>query len=196
MIEKRVLPIRLGMLFVVVSCLAAALWSHRVVGGSGDIAAAGVPASPGGNLSVESPFVDDASGRGPFEVIFTASEKTNSVGKGDAFLYLKGPGLTACDVHGPAAEPNLVPLPAVVCGGSHGMSVAIDGCRAKVALHGYVHSDHPHITFIGLTCIDLVVEKLDRSYEIEITIYTPKGPIVLSGTLTGSVAMDTCPDHR
>jgi hypothetical protein len=183
-------------LVIVASCIVIAAWSHRVAGGrveSREIRPAEAPGTPGGNLSVEGEFVDVNSGN-TYELTFRASEDSSTAGVGDAFLYLKGPALTACDVHAPAAEPNITPLRSVQCGGSYGMSVAVDGCLARVTLHGYVHSDHPFITYVGLTCFDLVVEKQASCCDIEITIYTPKGPIVLTGTVAGDVSMDTCSD--
>jgi hypothetical protein len=187
--------IKLG---AIVSCIALAVWSHHIGGAFAEppeFNASEAPGVPGGSLSVEGEFVD-VNSSGVYQLTFNADEDDSNAGVGSAFLYLRGPALTACDVHGPAAEPGITPLPSVTCGGSYGMSVAIDDCLAKVGLHGYLHSDHPHVTFIGLTCMDLVLEKVGDHYEIKITLYTPKGPIILAGTVTGDVSMDTCPSGR
>jgi len=149
-----------------------------------------IPAVPGGSLRVSGKF-KDVNTDYVFEVTFNADENDKTAGKGGAFVYVKGPALSACDVYGPRAKPGEYPFQDIRCGGSSGMSVAIDDeALAVVSVHGYVHADHPFITYLGLTCIDLVLVRDNDQWFITIEIYTPKEPIVLSGTLDGQVSVD------
>jgi hypothetical protein len=71
--------------------------------------------------------------------------------------------------------------------------VAVDGCVATVEFHGFSHSDWPLVTYLGSNTADVRLQKLSgTSAKMDVTIYTPKAPIVLTGKLVGSVGFDTC----
>ena len=149
-----------------------------------------IPAVPGGSLEVSGRF-KDVNTDYVFQVNSNAEEDDEVAGIGKAFLYVRGPALSACDVHGPVAKPGEKPYQDIECGGSSGMSVAIDDeALAAVSVHGYVHADHPFIPYLGSTCIDLVLVRDNGQWFITIEIYTPKEVIVLSGTFNGQVSID------
>ena len=151
-----------------------------------------VLADPGASLDVAGTFTDIDTGN-VYNLDFEANEI--NVGVGHTFLHLDGPALSVCGVHGPAADPSTFSFNDIQCGNANRMSVAINGCTAKVELHGYSHSDHPFVTYIGSTTIDLTVRKRKKEsrWFIKISIFTPKKKIELRGIVDGLISMSSCP---
>jgi hypothetical protein len=109
---------------------------------------------------------------------------------------------SACSTHGGGADigPELedgnyagnFPLTEIQCGTAFGMAVSIERCTVKTEMHGFSHSDYPLITHLGSTPIDFNFKKSASGNQVEIKIYTPKGPIKLAGRLNGPVTLNTC----
>ena len=118
--------------------------------------------------------------------------------------YLKGQSgipVSACSVHGPVAPDDydvynmnsgFFPMQSVECGLAFGETVSIDECTMKASFHGYAHTDNPRINFLGITTIDISVRKTKTKVFSDITIYTPKGRVDISGELQGTVQLSTC----
>ena len=83
----------------------------------------------------------------------------------------------------------------IECGTAFDMAVAIDGCQADIEFHGYVHSDYPFVTYMGMMTTDIKIKTGTdpEDNEIEIKVYTPKEEIELEGNFSGYIEMDTCP---
>ncbi len=154
--------------------------------------------TPGGNLEVDGQFVDSATGT-PYTFRLLASEDPVEAGFGEVTLLLEG-NPNVCSASGPDPVIGNTPLVDIECGTAGAMAVAVDGCFADIEFHGFVHSDHPNTTYMGMTTVDLNFRQVERGgrFEpdagvIDITIRTPKGMIRLHGSVLGSVVMDTCP---
>ena len=139
-----------------------------------------------------------------FTISIVARESDDSTGSGKATLFIIGPSISLCSAHGPSAEIDFSaggedfggnnPLQDIQCGTSYGMAVAIDGCTATTELHGYSHSDYSFIPYMGSIPLDFSFRKSAQPNTgvVNLKLYTPKGPIKLSGTMNGSITMDTC----
>ena len=86
------------------------------------------------------------------------------------------------------------------CGTAYGMAVEIEGCKAELQFHGYLHSDYPAVTYMGPVTVDVELEK-KAEYDGEtytpgtkakVTIYTPAETIKINGPVFGDVFMDDC----
>jgi hypothetical protein len=167
---------------------------------SRDVIAGG---QPGGFLSLEpGNFVDSRTGQ-TYELTMLGAEGTEAAGAGNFTLQVLGPGISICSTHGGGADIGLMledgsyagnyPLTEIQCGDSYGMAVSIDGCTAKTELHGYSHSDYPLTIYSGTNTVELTFRKTGASSgHINIKVYTPKGPIKLSGNVSGPIIMSTC----
>ena len=109
------------------------------------------------------------------------------------------PRLSLCAAHGPGAAPDSFPLQDIQCTGTSGragqQSVALNGCVANITAHGYVHADHPNVTYLGMMTVDIRFQK-DAGPDdgiVQFTVHTPKAKIKLIGSVTGTVTMSTCP---
>ncbi len=165
--------------------------------------------APGGTLEVGAPpgapaeFMDKKTGT-TYVFRLIANEDTVTAGVGDVTLLLEG-NPRACSARGPdpfidfgAGGPDFggnTPLPDIECGTAFVMAVAVDGCIADIELHGFVHSDHPNVTYMGMMTLDLRFHKGvgGDAGIIDVTIHTPKGITELHGSVMGTVVMDTCP---
>lgn len=157
--------------------------------------------TPGGFLSLQSgTFTDSLTGD---QYTLTAlGGEGQLAGGGNFTLGLQGP-ISLCSTHGggadigtPLEDGNYAgnfPLTEIQCGTAFGMAVSIDGCTAKSEMHGYSHSDWPFYTYTGSTTIEFVFKKSGTGGQVNVKIYTPKGPIKLAGEYSGPVIMDTCP---
>lgn len=176
--------------------------------------ASGPPApapQPGGHLSIPKVFVHDSASGSQYEVAFFATEDSDKAGQGKTTLWIGGPGLSTCSTHGGSVEIDWTagfptedwtgnyPLTEIQCGTAYGMRVAVDGCEARIELHGYSHSDYPLITYTGSMTADVSFRKGDQpdTGEMTIKIFTPKGPLKISGPITladpdAHIQMDTC----
>ncbi|GEM_PF-3281285 len=162
----------------------------------------------GGSTHPWASFVDEGNGR-TYHFTLRTSEENNSAGR--AYLLLRGPSISVCTTHGGSTEawrapidpnnPNDVtfngnsPLTEISCGTAFGQSVAIKGCVANYEAHGFVHADRLQpVVYAGMTTIDVRYQKNSRSPdEIQITLYTPKDKIKLSGKVTAdTVTMPSC----
>jgi len=163
------------------------------------------PAStPGGFLSTRSAQLTDARTGNAYSFDLVAREDAEAAGVGLSTLLVVGPSLSLCSASGPEPEidfsldgeefPGNAPLPEIRCGTASGMAVVIDGCTATIDLHGYVHSDYPLVTYMGMMSLDLSLHKEagPADAQVEITVHTPKEDIRLRGNLDGQVDMDTC----
>ncbi len=122
------------------------------------------------------------------------NESSDQAGIGGTSFQLFGPGISACDAHGPGMDSGTTPLVEVQCGGSGGVSVAVDGCTAQLETHGLVHADWPHTVYLGPMTLDVSLryDPAKAIGKLSIRIYTPKDVIDLEGTTSGAVAIDTC----
>lgn len=124
-------------------------------------------------------------------------------------MLLEGPSLGLCSAHGSRAEIDWQmgsppsdpysydyggnqPLPDIGCGTAYSMSVEIDGCKGELQYHGYVHSDHPNIVYMGMMTLDFKIEQSGDGWEADIEVYTPKDEIKISGPVDGTVLISTC----
>lgn len=168
--------------------------------------------TPGGNILIGSKppadgwasFVDKYSGE-EYQFRLIASESEEIPGNGQATFLLVGPSISMCTAKGTHAEiyfssagaeyPGNAPLEEVSCGTAHEMAVSIDGCQADIEYHGYVHSDYPLVTYMGMMTTDVNVKIGGNSGNntINIQVYTPKEVIKLNGKFSGYFEMDTCP---
>jgi len=130
---------------------------------------------------------------------------------GKVTMFLEGPSLTLCTARGSAASITFpegpigdpygseysgnYPLNDIQCGTAYAMAVFNDGCQADIEFHGYVHSDYPWVTYMGMMTTDVKIKTGTdpEDNEIEIKIYTPKEEIELEGTFLEYIEMDTCP---
>jgi hypothetical protein len=149
---------------------------------------------PGGTLSAGGDIVDNkGTVIAGFELF--AEESMDAAGVGNMFFSLGGDSISACDAHGPGAEPGTTPLAEVECGGTGNVSVVVDDCTAILETHGIVHADHPYTVYLGPMTVDIRFDHDPSKQESKVTveIYTPKDVIKVVGTSVGPVEMDTCP---
>lgn len=159
-------------------------------------------------------FVDAVTGN---EYNFgLAAEQTEEEGAGVVTMRLDGPGLSLCTTFGPDAIINPPPidcglffpclggdkpLPQIECGTAFEMSVSINRCRAGISFHGFVHSDHPLVTYMGMATFDIQFRKTpgQESGQIKVTVHTPKEQITFGPTSISPVSdsplflMPSCP---
>lgn len=168
-----------------------------------------IAGQPGGFLAIwKGFFVDDATGF-EYGLTLVAREADDEAGRGKATFQLNGPGIQLCSAHGAGVDLGIYPgsedfsgnnpLLDLQCGTAYGQAVSIDGCTAKVELHGYSHSDYPLVTYMGPLTVDLTFRKSPvqtNSGQISLKLFTIKNPINLSGNLIdqypGPTEMDTC----
>lgn len=112
-------------------------------------------------------------------------------GGGDTNINIQGRS-RACSVHGPGADEGNFPYQGVQCGTAFGNGVSINGCVADLEAHGYVHSDHPNVSYLGGTTIDVRYQKTRSGDQMKMTIYTPKENIELIGKVNGASVMPSC----
>lgn len=124
---------------------------------------------------------------------------------GEVTFGFRFAGLSGCSVHGPNVSLEAVTFPRtaddavtlgeVICGRAQAQVVNIDRCKVDISLHGYVHIDAPYDPFLGLTTIDVSVEKTGavEPARMRMTIYTPKGKIHRERQVPGEhVAISSC----
>lgn len=152
-------------------------------------------ASPGDQLAIGKfnepvPFTDAATGK-TYKLFFEAREGSDA-GSGDTTLLISDSPANLCSVHGPSPEAlagtafdygSGTDDYAFECGTAYGESVAINGCKATMQAHGFVHQDHPLSNFLGNTTIDVAVTKSNAAYKVSIKYWTPKGLRKIGGTL-------------
>ncbi|MFC2054630.1 hypothetical protein ACFLV7_10115 [Chloroflexota bacterium] len=155
-------------------------------------------------------FVDKDSGE-TYGFRLIAIEEDIS-GDAKVTLLLDGPSLKLCTANGTTADiyfdgveqgsdpydydyPGNIPLAAIACGTAHYMAVSIDGCQADIEFHGYVHSDYPLVTYMGMVTTDVEVQfgGGPENKKVDIKIYTPNETIKLKGKIDGDAVMSTCP---
>jgi hypothetical protein len=159
--------------------------------------------TPGGFFSAPGTFVDSASGV-EYGLFLTGRESDDTAGLGQVTIQLLGPSVSLCSAHGGSVDigdstdgenfSGNSPLQEIQCGTAYSQAVSIEGCTAKAELHGYSHSDFPLYIYSGSNTVELTYRKTSASSgQLNLKVYTPKGPIKLSGTVSGEVVMDTCP---
>lgn len=168
-----------------VTVLACALFLPGVAAAAaGDVLRLGTTAAP-------VTLVDAKSGIS-YQLFFEAMEV--SAGRGSTTIGMSGGQMRVCSTHGPGidfsgtdfAYSGNMPFASIQCGTSYGQSVVINGCRATVEAHGFMHSDAPNLAHLGSTSIAIDFKK---STTLKITI----GGAELSGRITaGDVTMNTC----
>lgn len=135
-------------------------------------------------------FKDTATGQ-TYNLFFEARE-SEDVGYGDTTLLISESPARLCSVHGPSPE-TLAGTAfdygsgsedyGFECGTAFGESVSINGCKATIQTHGYVHQDHPLSNFLGTTTIDVAIIKSGAIYKVAIKYWTPKGLRKIAGSL-------------
>jgi hypothetical protein len=160
-------------------------------------------------------FVDNAT-KADYSFRLVASEEDGKV-----TFYLEGPTpMDLCSAHGPSAYIDFGEIPdggdpyeydysgnypfavvepddidAIECGTAQNMEVSIDGCQADIEFHGYIHSDYPLVTYMGMMTTDVSINigSDPEDNKIDITVFTPKEKIKLGGNFLGDVEMENCP---
>ena len=158
---------------------------------------------PGGFLHFLNDTLTDSTTGEQYSVSLVAREDDTTAGVGKATLLVSGPGLSICSAHGPSADIDFSPggedfggnnpLPEIQCGTAYGSAVSIDGCTAKVELHGYSHSDYPLRIYMGTSSTELTFRKASSGNQMSLRLFTPAGLIKLDGIVSGTLQMDTCP---
>jgi hypothetical protein len=149
-----------------------------------------VLAAPGDTLQSNGVLVDNDTGM-TYSFALTAVQNSGN-GGGDTNINIQGV-TRACSVHGPGAEEGNFPYQGVQCGMAFGNGVSINGCVAELEAHGYVHSDHPNLSYLGSTTIDVRYQKSRAGDQMKVTIHTPKEKIQLIGKVMGAGAvMPSC----
>ena len=150
----------------------------------------------GASLDVDGEFTDAQTG---FDItlMFSANENVGT-DTGGTTIVLSGPpepAIRTCSTHGSELEEEMgFTLTNIQCGLANDIKVAINGCRATVETHGYVHSDFPFTTYSGSSTIEINFSRRGvTNWVVDITLYTPKESIKLRGTLNGNVFVSTCP---
>jgi hypothetical protein len=142
-------------------------------------------------------ITDSETGYDYFFSLVASEWDAGEDGVGQLTMLLEGPSLGLCSARGSGVEIDWQigsppfdpysydyggnqPLLDVGCGTAYGMSVEIDGCKGEIQYHGYVHSDHPNIVYMGMMTLDLKIEQSDSGWEADIEVYTPKDDIKIS----------------
>ena len=153
------------------------------------------PHLPGGTLYLRGQLTDTSTGE-EYGFELSAEEDPNTAGVGGMFFALGGPSLSMCDARGPAAELGENPFAGFGCGGSGNVSVRVDGCRAKMETHGFVHSDHPNTVYFGSVTMNITYRRNAGNSDggrLSVIVYTPKEPITLRGDVSADhIEMETC----
>jgi len=162
-----------------------------LVVGPNAIFTAGFPGDSGHDHSAASAGVE------PFSFGLKARRTDNSL-----LMGLGGNALSECSVHGPSATVDFTtevgnnPMPDIQCGRAFGMTVDLHGCRATLEFHGFMHSDRPTRIYLGMMTADITFEKTGANTgKMTLTLFTPKAPLVLRGTVSTPtpIIMTTCP---
>src|SRR5262249_16826481 len=160
------------------------------------------------------------TGCGVGSVLFALSDAftSNDPRPGDGVIGLGDGRLSFCSTLGPTAQVGVkngvlfgsragAEGAGTTCGEAPSQVVAISShgsaCQADVTLHVFAHINAPYPPFVGNLTVDLHVERQPRKPErldvrqgaaasISVTIHTFTGKIVLSGPLSGPVAIGTC----
>ncbi|MFO1133031.1 MAG: hypothetical protein U1E16_13590 [Hyphomicrobiales bacterium] len=124
--------------------------------------------------------------------LFIEAREGESAGNGDTTLLVSDSPANLCSVHGPSPE-SLAGTAfdygsgnedyAFECGTSYGETVAINGCKAVIQAHGFVHQDNPLSNYLGMTTIDVALTKSAGVYKIIIKYWTPAGVRKIAGPL-------------
>ena len=150
----------------------------------------------GASLDVNGTFTDVQTGFN-ITLIFSANEDVGTDVGGTTIVQseLPEPHIRTCSTHGSELEEAMgFTLTNIQCGLANDIKVAINGCRATVETHGYVHSDFPFTTYSGSSTIEINFSRRGvTNWVVDITLYTPKESIKLRGTLNGNVVVSTCP---
>ena len=135
--------------------------------------------------------------------------------RGDGVIGLGDARLSFCSTFGPTAQLGVKngvffgsgAGAGTTCGEAPNQVVAISShgsaCQADITLHGFAHINAPNPPFVGNLTVDVRVQQQSRKRErrdgpqgtaatISVTIHTFTGQIVLSGPLSGPVAIGTC----
>ncbi|MBK9926643.1 MAG: hypothetical protein IPP66_15310 [Anaerolineales bacterium] len=161
-----------------------------------------VNGQPGGFISIPFATLIDQKGQ-EYGFTLIAREAEDSAGVGNVTLQLLGPSISICSTHGGSVDIGTsedgenfggnFPLQEIQCGTAYGMAVSVDGCKVKTEMHGYSHTDFPLYTYTGSSTIEVTLRKNNSGGDVDLKLYTPKGPIKLSGYLNDPIEMDTCP---
>jgi hypothetical protein len=166
------------------------------------VAAAAAAPGPGGNLDIEpGATVEDNNTHLFYNFGLRAVENGSAAGLGDVVYEIVGPSLSACSVHGSSASVDFTNVgneggvsPSAECGRAFGQSVAVDDCRARIQAHSFEHSDHPLINFLGPVTVDIDFRKKSSTTgDLDVTVHTAAGKIMIKGKLNGAITMSTCP---
>ena len=124
---------------------------------------------------------------------------------GDGLIGLgDGVRLSFCSTLGPTAQLGVQngmlsgnqPGAGIKCGEAPNQIVSINShaavCQADVTLHGFAHINAPYPPFVGNLTIQVRLQHQGASARIQVTIFTFTGKIVLSGSLSGTVAIGAC----
>lgn len=156
-------------------------------------------ASPGATVATDGTQIVDQDTGLAFTVDVNATE-FHEPGRGKVTMLVFGPHLQFCTTHGPhfnqntdITEPGIKPLADVECGNAGNMSVSIEGCVADIQAHGFVHADHPFVTYLGMATFDVRVQRTRSHDDVAITVWTPKAQIKLNGRTAGTATLSTCP---
>ena len=161
--------------------------------------------TPGGFLEALNGTLIAAQTGASYDVSLVAREADTGIGVGNVTLLVNGPSISVCSAHGPTASIDFSPggedfsgnnpLVDIQCGTAYGMTVHVDGCTAKVSLHGFGHSDTPYFPYMGPATVDLTFKQLaplSTNAQVVMNLFTPKGPIMLKGVMSAPIQMDTC----
>ncbi len=158
---------------------------------------------PGGNLDIEpGASFEDNNTHFFYNFGLRAVESGAAPGGlGDVVLEVVGPGISICTVHGSSAFVDFTDVgneggvtPSAQCGRAFGQSVKVDDCRATIQAHGFGHSDHPLINYLGSVTIDVDFRKRSGTTgDLDVTVHTVAGKIMLKGKVSGTITMSTCP---
>ncbi len=112
--------------------------------------------------------------------------------------------LSFCSTFGPTAQLGVQngvvsgnqPGAGIKCGEAPNQVVSINSnaaaCRADITLHGFAHINAPSPPFVGNLTVQVRIQQHGASALISVTVFTFTGQIVLSGRLSGAVAVGAC----
>ncbi|PZF78376.1 hypothetical protein DK847_00705 [Aestuariivirga litoralis] len=152
-------------------------------------------AGPGAELAIgkfDAPVAVRDTATGATYNLFIEAREKDPGGGGDLTLLISDSPANLCSVHGPTPE-SLAGSAfaygsgnedyAFECGTAYGQTVSINGCKATVQAHGFVHQDRPLTNFLGMTTIDVALSKANGVYKVNIRYWTPGGVRKIAGSL-------------
>lgn len=152
--------------------------------------------SGGGSLTIgPSAVLEDASTGLLHQVQIFAQESPNP-GVGSVGVSVGGGGLSLCTIRGGGPLVFGQPVPTSICSNAGAQRVKIDNCKATIEAHASTHADSPHTPYLGDVTIDVAFTRTNApgsDGNLTITIHAPKRQIQLSGKVTGTVTMPSCP---